>query len=250
MESLRIGPIHGFGDFDDDDDGPPQTSTLGSVGVINVYGLLQRRADSLMHLTGGTAVEFVGQVFATMLKNPRLSSIVLRFDSMGGDFQGVPELAKRIYAARGTKPIYAHADGWMAGASYWLATAAGQLVATQSSPGIGGLGFVRLHFDQSKYMENLGVRTTIISSSPYKAEENPYEPLSSETKAHIESRVAIWDAEMSSDIATYRNRPVTDVMRNFGQGRVLLSEDAKEAGLVDSVESFDALIDRLGGTRR
>lgn len=248
MNCLSCGPIHGFeADYDDPQS---QTETFGSVGVINVDGLLQRREDNLMQFTGGAAVEFIGQVFGTMLKNPRVSSIVLRFDSMGGDFQAVPEVAKRIYEARGRKPIIAHADGWMSGSAYWLASAAAKIVATPSSPGIGGLGFVTIHFDHSKLLEKEGIEVTLLSSSPRKTDANPYQPLSAEAKADIESKLAVWETWMASDISTYRGVGLNRVMQDFGQGRVMLSEDAKEAKLVDSIESFAELIARLGGTRR
>ena len=250
MTHLKSGPIHSFsGEYDDP---LPQTETTGGVGIVNIDGLLRPRADASMRLTGGTSVRFLSQVISTMVRDSRLSSIVLRCDSMGGDFGGVPDLAQRIYESRDIKPIIAHADGWMAGSAFWLCSAATEVIATPSSPGIGGLGMVRTHFSHADYLEKQGVKVTLIAStkSPFKTEWNPYEPLTEAAKKHAQSQMDIAHAEMMSAVATYRRTDLLVAMRDFGQGRVLLSEDAKEAGLVDSVESFPDLIDRLGGTRR
>ena len=54
----------------------------------------------------------------------------------------------------------------------------------------------------------------------------------------------------TSAVARGRNVPVEQVRNGFGEGRMLMADAAKEAGMVDGVMTFDALVSKMMSTSR
>ena len=52
------------------------------------------------------------------------------------------------------------------------------------------------------------------------------------------------------DVAHGRGVSVSAVQRGYGQGRIYQAKAAKDAGLIDSVSTFDATLARLTGRAR
>jgi ClpP class serine protease len=80
-----------------------------------------------------------------------IGAIVIQIDSPGGNVAGTPEVARKIYEARGKgKAIIAQADSLMASAAYYIGAAADEIVATPSSE-VGSIGVYAVHEDASGY---------------------------------------------------------------------------------------------------
>ena len=77
------------------------------VGVLHVTGVISRYASLFDDICGGVSTQALAKDFTQAINNPAVSSLVLVFDSPGGDANGIHELAEMIYSARGTKPIKA-----------------------------------------------------------------------------------------------------------------------------------------------
>lgn len=225
-----------------------EAATSGQIGVINIAGPIQKKPDFWMEVFGGTSTDQVSRAFDRLLNDQSVSAIVLNVDSPGGTVSGVPELAAKIFAARGTKPVVAVANGMMASAALWIASAADEIVAAPSTPGVGSIGVLQLHFDESKAMEKAGVTPTFITSAKFKAEGNPYEPLSDEAKAHLQARVDAIHTQFVAAISRHRGVSVDTVESKFGQGRTLLAEQAKAVGLVDRIATLEDVLRELGGS--
>src|SRR5207302_11309430 len=119
-----------------------------------------------------------GQEFDAAIADPNVSAVVLDTDCPGGSAAGTPELASKIRAARGKKPIIAVANALMASAAYWIASAADEIVATPSAD-VGSVGGYQAHLDQSQALEKEGLKVTFIQEPALKTAGNPYEPLRS-----------------------------------------------------------------------
>lgn len=215
----------------------------GAVAVIPVYGPISMRQNLMSANSGGTSVEGLAADFRAAIADPGVDAIVLEVDSPGGTVDGIPELADEIYAARGTKPILAHANTLAASAAYWLATSADQLYATKSGA-VGSVGVFTVHQDESIRAENEGVKTTIISHGKYKAEGNRYEPLSDEARANLQDQVDQIGGMFTSALAKNRGTSVDTVRSSYGQGRVLLAKQALEAGMIDGIDTLENTIRR------
>lgn len=213
----------------------------GHLGVLPLQGVIMPRAGLMAQSSGAVSLEQWMKDFRSMMADPDIGSILLDIDSPGGDVTGIPEAAAEIRAAREDKPIHAIANSMAASAGYWLASQANTVAVTPSG-WVGSIGVYSAHEDLSQFMENEGVKTTFISAGKYKVEGNPYEPLSDEARAHIQSQVDDYYSMFVNDVAKGRGVTASVVRKEYGEGRMLLAKPAKDAGMVDSVDTFGGAV--------
>jgi len=223
----------------------PRTSQPGDVIVLPLFGTINKRMDMMTQISGGTSIEKFSKDFRDAVANPNIKAIVINIDSPGGGVFGVPELADEIFNARAQKHIVAIANDMAASAAYWIGSAADEFVMTPSGM-VGSIGVYTIHEDWSKAMEEAGVTSTIIQAGKYKTEGSPLAPLSDDAKAAIQASVDFYYNSFISSVAKGRGTNVTAVKNNYGQGRVLNSDDAKAAGMVDRIDTLDGVLARLG----
>lgn len=222
----------------------PNPARAGAVAVLPVYGTIVQRADLFTEMSGGTSTERVSALFAQMMADPSVGSIVLRIDSPGGGVYGVAELADQILKARGRKAIVAVADSMAASAAYWIASAADEIVVTPGGE-LGSIGVFAAHQDVSRLYDAEGVTMSLISAGKYKTEGNPFEPLSEEARAAMQSRVNDYYGLFVKAVAKGRGVSVDDVRGGFGEGRVIGAHQAVRLGMADRVDTYDATVARL-----
>lgn len=221
-------------------------ATAGRVGTIPVYGPIGQRLTAEVLKCGGTSCEEISAALDALLADKTVEAIVLDVDSPGGSSYGVEELSDKIYESRAQKPIYAIANSMACSAAYWIASAAGQVLATVGGD-VGSVGCYVMHCDQSGHDEQMGLRVTFVSAGKYKVEANPHEPLSDEAAAYLQEQVDYTAGRFVEALARNRGVSPAEVAERFGQGRVLNAEGALAAGMVDRVLSFDDLLRKLTG---
>jgi signal peptide peptidase SppA len=216
------------------------------IAVIPVFGVIGHRAHLVEGLSSGvnTSTEILGQQIRAALADPAIAAIVLDVDSPGGSVFGVGELADLIYSARSQKEIVASINSLAASAGYWIASAASRVYITPGGMA-GSIGVWSAHEDWSKALELKGVKTTLISAGKYKVENNPYEPLTEEGRDAEQQTVNKYYGLFTKSVARHRNAGVADVRNGYGEGRVLLADDAIKANLADEIATFDEVIGGL-----
>lgn len=222
----------------------PADRTIGSVAVLPLFGSIFPRANLMTDVCGATSAERFGAQFAELVKDPDVGAIVLDVDSPGGQVAGIDELSKRIYDARGIKPVVAVANHVMASAAYWIGTAADEIVVTPSAE-IGSIGVFAVHEDISEALAKEGVKVSLISEGKFKTEGNPYEPLSEEARAAVGARVAEYYDAFVKAVARNRGVKAADVRDGFGEGRVVGARQAVSLGMADRVATLEETIARL-----
>ena len=159
---------------------------------------------------------------------------------------GVAELAKEIYGMRGQKPLVAIANSLAASAAYWIASAASEFHVTPSGEA-GSIGVFAEHTDMSKWLENEGIKPTLIQAGEFKTEGNQYAPLTDQAAAYIQSRVDDYYGMFIKAVAKHRGVTEAKVRNDFGKGRVFGAEQAVGCGMADKVSTFDQVLRKLGG---
>ena len=215
----------------------------GSVAVLNIFGTLAQHVGTMQQASGGVSTEAIGKAFDAALADPNVSAIVLNIDSPGGTVAGTPELAAKIYAARGQKPVVAIANALAASAAYWIGSAAEKFYATPSAQ-LGSIGVITVHTDDSKMLEKAGIKETVISAGKFKA--GGWLPLTDEYRARIQGRVDANYAEFLAAVAKHRGVSVAQAKSDFGEGDVLNARDALSAGMIDRVASLEEVLTELG----
>lgn len=229
-----------FGTADD----RPRPQAPGKIAVMPVMGTLSHRMNLMSHASGGESYETLGQTFRSLVDDPKIDAIVLDIDSPGGSVSGVDELASEIYATRGVKPVTAVANSLMASAAYWLGSAADEIVVTPSAI-VGSIGVIAAHEDRSAMYEKLGVDVSLITAGRYKAENNPFEPMTEEGRAEIQKRVDEAYDRFVNTVARNRGVPGDFVRSGFGEGRVVGAQEAVRLGMADRIDTIDNVISTI-----
>jgi len=217
----------------------------GAVAVIPVYGTISRRMNMMSRMSGGTSIEQLTASFRQAMSDPSVKAIVLNVDSPGGSVDGVPELGAEILAARAQKKTIAVSDTMAASAAYWLASACDELVVTPSGS-VGSIGVFAVHEDYSKALETEGVSVTLVSAGKYKTEGNPYQALSSEAKDALQSDVDKFYGMFVKAVAQGRRTTQETVKNGYGEGRMVMAQDAVKEGMADRVATLDQVLADLG----
>lgn len=221
---------------------------IDSVAIIPIHGVMAKRANLFMQVSGGASSELIARDFNRAMNDPAVKSIIIHMDSPGGSVDGTQQLAQTIYEARGKgKKIVCLADGLMASAGYWSGSAADSIYIADGTTTVGSIGVIASHRDYSQAEKTAGVKTTEIYAGKYKRIASQYEPLSKEGRQSIQDQVDYLYSVFVGDVAKHRGVNEEKVLADMADGRLFIGQQAVDAGLVDGITTLDALIADLSG---
>jgi len=216
----------------------------GSVAVIDLIGPMFRYADWFVDLCGGVTVEALSRDLATALDDPAVSSIVMHFDTPGGEAAGIGELADMIRSGSTRKPIVAYVSNEACSAGYWLASACSEIVVA-SSARLGSIGTVMGYTEKAP---NAGEKRYkwVSSQSPLKHADPSSESGNAEAQKIVDEMTDVF----LGAVAEYRDTTPERVASDFGRGGTLLGQKAIDAGMADRLGSFESLVTELNEAAR
>ena len=217
----------------------------GRVAVMPVFGVLSQRVGAMERSSGGISTEEIGATLDSLVNDKQVRTVAMVYDSPGGSVFGIKELGEKIRAARDQKKIIGMGDPIAASAAFWLMAQSSESWVSPTGQ-VGSVGVIAAHDDISGMQEKMGVKTTLITSSPHKAEMNPYAPLSEDARNDLQSKVNYYHGQFIEALAKGRGITENRVEKSFGGGRMMTAEDAKAAGLVDRIGSLSDVLRRLG----
>ena len=218
--------------------GPPS----GKVAVIPIHGTLVRRTSGIEAESGLASYTGIAAQLDAALASPEIAAILLDIDSPGGESGGVFDLADRIRAASEVKPVWAVANDMAFSAAYALASAATRVFVARTG-GVGSIGVIAMHVDQSVKDAHDGVRYTAVFAGERKNDLNPHEPISNEAHAVLKAEVdRIYDLFVET-VARHRGLDA-DAVRATEAG-LFFGPDAVATGLADAVGSLDDALTQL-----
>ena len=218
--------------------GPPS----GKVAVIPIHGTLVRRTSGIEAESGLASYTGIAAQLDAALTSPEVAAILLDIDSPGGESGGVFDLADRIRAASQIKPVWAVANDMAFSAAYALASAASRGFVSRTG-GVGSIGVIAMHVDQSEKDAQDGVHYTAVFAGDRKNDLNPHEPISSEAHAFLKAEVNRIYGLFVETVARHRGIEASAVRDTeaglfFGQAAVAM-------GLADAVGTFDDALAQL-----
>lgn len=227
---------------------PPERSPShanAKVAVIPIHGTLVRRTIGLEAASGLTSYASIGEQIDAALANPDVAAILLDVDSPGGESGGVFDLADRIRAAAQIKPVWAVANDMAFSAAYALASAATKVFVSRTG-GVGSIGVIAMHVDQSVKDAQDGVRYTAVFAGDRKNDLNPHEPISNEAHAFLQAEVNRVYGLFVETVARHRGIEPgavrdTEAGLFFGQAAVAI-------GLADAIGTFDDALAQLAAS--
>lgn len=216
----------------------PLVTVLRLEGVI---GHARGMRPGLDIATQATAIE---QAF----KPRKLAAVALSINSPGGSPVQSALIAKRIrdLAKEKEVPVYAFAEDVAASGGYWLALAADEIYAVETSI-IGSIGVISAGFGFTELIKKIGIERRVHTAGDKKGMLDPFGP---EKPAEVKYLKSIQRDMHDSFIETVHDRraeKLTGADKEMFSGAFWTGRKALEMGLIDGLGDLrSTLRDRFG----
>ncbi|GEM_PF-5680044 len=224
---------------------PEEDDKPDSVALIRLHGPMVARGNWITRAFGLRSYDDLAACVRAATEDASIKAIVMDFDTGGGSCAGLSEVGEAVAKAASVKPTVAVVSHAACSAGYWLASQCSKIVASDASL-VGSIGTVILHADLSKALSREGVNLTFVTAGKNKTEGSPYKPLTPEGKAHLQGMVDSAYAQFVSAVARGRGVPEETVRSaEWGEGRVLMAENALAVGMIDEIGNLSSVVDGL-----
>lgn len=222
---------------------------VAGIAYIPIRGTLFND-DWIDPFWGWSGYKGLSAQLAAAMADPEVKAILFDIKSPGGVADGVFDLSDEIFAARGQgKPIWAMANSMALSAAYAIASAA-EFIFLPRLAVVGSIGVWTMHVDQSKFLEEVGFKVTLVFSGGHKVDGHPFAPLPPAVEAEMKRRVDRTRLLFAETVARNRSLELQAVMDT--EARVYEDQEAIAAGLADGVATdkvvVAALLEELAGT--
>jgi signal peptide peptidase SppA len=214
------------------------------VGILQMYGVIAPKMNMFSEISGGTTFQQATADLHELVASKDVGTIVIDWDSPGGNVQGADEFAREVLKARAVKPVISQVNFRMCSAAYWVGACATEIVCSPSGV-VGSIGVFSIHNDLSKALADLGVKRTYLSKGKFKVEGNETEALSDDTKTQWLAEMEIPYSRFVNAVAHGRGVTPAAVRAGFGEGRAVQAEQALTLGMVDRIATLDETLTRL-----
>lgn len=221
---------------------PPLAASPEGIAVIPIHGSLVKRSLGMEAASGLTSYGEIATMLDAALADPQVSGILLDIDSPGGEASGSFELARRVREVAAQKPVWAVANDAAYSAAYAIAASARRLFVTETG-GVGSIGVIALHVDQSVKDAKDGYLYTAITAGAHKNDYSPHEPLSDAAKTELQREVDRLYAIFTEHVAAMRGLDL-DAVRATEAG-LFFGTNAVTQGLADGVQTLDATLSQF-----
>jgi protease-4 len=204
------------------------------VGLIDISGVIQEKGQ-------GSADNVAGAIHRAYASKG-LRGLILRINSPGGSPVQADYIFQEIRRRRIEKPkvpIYAVCTDLCASAAYYIAAAADNIYANESSL-VGSIGVIYNGFGVTDLMAKVGVKSRILTSGKNKAMMNPFLPESAAAKAHMQKMLDVVHKRFISRVQEGRSSRLSNDPDLYS-GLVWSGEKAKQLGLIDDFSSDGTL---------
>jgi len=213
-------------------------SNVERTAIIPIHGILTKKLGAFDKMLGMTSYEQIEVQVKQALEDSSIETILLDIDSPGGEVNGVFDLADFIYESRTKKRIIAIANDDAYSAAYAMASSAEKVFVSRTS-GVGSIGVIASHIDQSGFDEKQGIKYTTVFAGNRKNDLNPHEPTTSESLESLQGEVNRLYEMFVQLIARNRNLSMERIKST--EAGLYFGEKAIEIGLADGITIFSEL---------
>jgi acyl carrier protein/nitrogen regulatory protein PII-like uncharacterized protein len=206
-----------------------------NIAIIPIHGILTKRSGIFDGMLGMTSYDEIQKQISAALSDDAVQTILLDIDSPGGETSGLFDLADFIYQARSQKTIWAVCNDEAYSAAYGIASSAEKVFINRTS-GVGSIGVIATHIDQSAFDEKQGVKYTTVFAGNRKNDLNPHEPLTSESMQTLQSEVSRFNEDSCLIYCGRKDNQIK--LRGFRieleeiESRISLIKDVKKTAVI------------------
>lgn len=214
---------------------PPRVAVIRLQGVIGAAGRGVGLSDA------GLA-----PVLERAFRRKRPVAVALAVNSPGGSAVQSSLIASRIrrLAARHKLPVHAFVEDVAASGGYWLAAAADDIWADESSL-IGSIGVIAAGFGFHEAIAKLGVERRVHTAGRSKSMLDPFRPEKPEDVARLERLLAPIHAAFIAHVRSRRGGKLADA--DLFNGDIWSGREAVELGLADGLAHMQPKLQALYG---
>jgi capsid assembly protease len=207
---------------------------VDGIAVIEISGVLIHRGGWIGQSSGQTSYEGIAAQIEAAARDPAVRGLALEIDSFGGEVAGVFDLADRIRAIRGSKPVWAFVAEHAFSAGYALASQADRILLPRTGS-VGSIGVVVMHADMSGQLDQDGLRVTLVHSGQHKVDGNPYAPLPEAVRNDIQREIDVLRFLFAETVAAGRSGRLSQDAALATEAATYRGAAAVAAGLADEV---------------
>uniref|UniRef100_UPI002227507B S49 family peptidase n=1 Tax=Azospirillum canadense TaxID=403962 RepID=UPI002227507B len=214
-------------------DAGPIVSVLRLSGVIGQVGPL-RQGLTLAGMAG-----LIERAFAVK----KQAAVALVVNSPGGSPVQSALIAKRIrdLATEKNVPVFAFCEDAAASGGYWLACAADEIWADESSI-VGSIGVVSSSFGAHEFIQRHGIERRVHTAGDKKVLLDPFSPEREDGVAHLKAIQAEIHDAFKAMVRTRRGARLAGSEEELFSGAFWAGRRALELGLIDGIGDLRTIL--------
>ncbi|NQU69408.1 MAG: S49 family peptidase [Rhodospirillales bacterium] len=221
----------------------PKVSVLRLSGVIGGGGPLRG---------GGLNLDGLNKMIERAFAPRGLSAVALAINSPGGSPVQSALIARRIRQIADKKDIkvIAFAEDVAASGGYWLACAADEIFAEESSI-LGSVGVISAGFGFNDLLSRYGVERRVHTAGARKAMLDPFQAENADDVTRLKSIQADIHENFKDHVRARRGDRLTGAEDDIFNGDIFLGKEALALGLIDGIGDLQTTLrERYGDKLR
>lgn len=212
---------------------------VNGVAVLPIHGALAHKTGNVRPKSGLQGYDGIQAMLQQAATDPEVKGIYLDNHTPGGTVYGAFDCADAIRRVSTVKPVWAIANDMNCSAGQLIAAAANRRLVTQTGT-VGSIGVVVAHADYEKYLENEGIKITLLHSGSRKVDGNPYQALPADVAARFQAEIDETRLQFASKVAEHTGLSLQSVLDT--EAATYTGKSAVEIGLADElVHSADGI---------
>jgi serine protease SohB len=202
------------------------------IGVLRLAGPIGLGASS----GGGLSMTSIAGPLARAFHLKNLQAVALAINSPGGSAAQSSLIAKRIRALAAKKkvPVLAFVEDVAASGGYWLATAADEIYADESSI-VGSIGVISASFGFVDLLQRIGVERRVHTAGPRKSMLDPFRPEQPDDLARLERIQHDIHENFMAQVRARRGARLKGDEAELFSGEFWTARQALARGLIDGI---------------
>ena len=230
----------------------PESCVIGNgIAIVPIHGVMVKRSQIWCGWSDyGVRIgsDHLASVIDELVKRNDIDTIILDMDTGGGQVAGTEQLGDSVWKARQAgKLTIACCNEFCASAGLWVAAQC-EHITIPATGSMGSLGVYTLHFDDSKFLTQMGYDKTVVYRGSYKAIDE--RPLDADGKADLQRFIDGKYSSFIDAVARGRGLSAEEVTQRWGDSRLFTGIESVSNGLADAIGTLQDVVDSLQtGTR-